>query len=66
MRSPVSRSPLGECNAIKSSGFGDSELTFDPNVFPQARFWTVSGLPTIRKPSPSGPNAISGYSHFHV
>jgi hypothetical protein len=48
MRSPVSRSPLGECNAIKSSGFGDSELTFDPNVktafrhFPQARFWTTS------------------------
>ena len=26
MRSPVSRSPLGECNAIKSCGFG-RELT---------------------------------------
>jgi len=43
MRSPVSRSPLGECNAIKSWGFGERDLTFDLNVktafqrLPQAR-----------------------------
>jgi hypothetical protein len=46
MRSPVSRSPLRECNAIKSWGFGERDLTFDLNVktafqrFPQTRFWT--------------------------
>jgi hypothetical protein len=28
IRSPVSRSTSGECNAIKSWGLGDSELTF--------------------------------------
>ena len=28
MDSPVSRSTAGECNAIKSRGFGRSELTF--------------------------------------
>jgi hypothetical protein len=55
MRSPVSPSPLGEYNAIKSCGFGKSELTFVLNVktafrrFPQARFWPTSGLPTNRE-----------------
>lgn len=33
--SPVSRSPLGECNAIKSCGFGNSELTFAGTVGPR-------------------------------
>ncbi len=28
MRSPVSRRALGECNAIKSQGFGHGKLTF--------------------------------------
>jgi hypothetical protein len=28
MRSPVSMSALGECNAIRSLGLGHSELTF--------------------------------------
>lgn len=28
MRIPLSRSALGECNAIKGRGFGQSELTF--------------------------------------
>jgi hypothetical protein len=38
---------LGECNAIKSWGFGERDLTFELNVktalqrFPQARFWTT-------------------------
>jgi hypothetical protein len=47
---------------------------FYPAKFPEARFWIVSGLPTIREPSLSGPNAICGYpaistfsrSHFFV
>jgi len=30
--SPVSVSPLGECNAIESCGFGESELTFVLNA----------------------------------
>jgi hypothetical protein len=28
MRGPVSRRALGECNAIRGRGFGQSELTF--------------------------------------
>jgi ATPase subunit of ABC transporter with duplicated ATPase domains len=32
IRSPVSRSPLGECNAIKSYGFGHNKLTFAGTV----------------------------------
>jgi hypothetical protein len=35
MRSPVSSMVLGECNAIKSWGFGHSELTFAGNLKPE-------------------------------
>ena len=35
MCSPVSNRVSGECNAIKSCGFGDSELTFASTVEPR-------------------------------
>jgi hypothetical protein len=51
MRSPVSRSPLGECNAIKSWGFGERDLTFDLNV--KAAFQRrldVTSAPNAKRP----------------
>lgn len=55
--SPVSTRALGECNAIRDQGFGQSELTFALGLntafrrFPQARFWTVSRLFRFEAPS---------------
>jgi hypothetical protein len=51
MRSPVSRGALGECNAIRSWGFGPSELTSGSALETEVdvSHKRVSEAPTIRE-----------------
>jgi hypothetical protein len=58
MRSPVSTSPIGECNAITQTAYLPKRLDFPESLSPPASQFARSVRQVLRPFSPDGTRAV--------